>query len=261
MIELRNVDFFYGKRAIFQGLNLTIKDGENTLILGDNGCGKTTLCNIIAGIYPVGSGNVAIDGEDTAFWRKKKIPKVGILFQNPDNQFIRYRVVDEIELSFKYVTKKRNIFKTVEDVVNYFDLYDMKNVLINNLSGGEKQKLALACVMANEPDYLILDEPFAHLDPMNESKVRFLIDKIKDTVTVVEISQKNSETGYERYIYMREGKIIYDGDYKGLVISGLVTTETCEAEEWLKSLNIKIPEDITSRDELLKFIGNLYGKN
>ena len=213
MIEIDDISFIYNDRKIFSNLSLKMYKNENTLILGDNGCGKTTLCNLIAGILVPETGNIKIDGVDIGEWRRKKIPKVGILFQNPDNQFIRYKVVDEIILTYKYITKEREYFKSVDNVINAFELKNISDRLINTLSGGEKQKLALACVMAYEPEFLILDEPFAHLDPLNELSIRDIIRKLSDKITVIEVSQKsNIIDDFNRVIYIENQIISFDGD-------------------------------------------------
>lgn len=213
MIEIDGLSFVYNDRKIFSNLSLKMYKNENTLILGDNGCGKTTLCNLIAGILVPEIGSIKIDGVDISEWRRRKIPKVGILFQNPDNQFIRYKVIDEIRLTYKYITKERECFKSANDVINAFELNNISDRLINTLSGGEKQKLALACVMAYEPEFLILDEPFAHLDPLNELSIRNIIRKLSDKITVIEVSQKSSiMDDFNRVIYIENQIISFDGD-------------------------------------------------
>ncbi|RKX67595.1 hypothetical protein DRP44_02090 [candidate division TA06 bacterium] len=258
MIELNNVSFIYEKKTVFDELNLSIENGQNVAIFGDNGSGKSTLCNIIAGLYPVETGTVIIDGKSIGYWRKNKIPKVGILFQNPDNQFIRYRVIDEIELTFKYITKERRLFKTPADVVNYFKLEDVKNRLINTLSGGEKQKLALACVLSYEPEYLILDEPFAHLDPVNEYLIREILRGFRDELTIIEVSQKESDFIFDRYIYLSDGKIIFNGDYNGFTEFRSDNYDTNEIINWLKTKGINLPSEVQSEMEIIKYIRENY---
>ncbi|NIA22676.1 MAG: ATP-binding cassette domain-containing protein [Proteobacteria bacterium] len=261
MIEIKNITFAYEKDTILEELNLSIENRESVVILGDNGSGKTTLCNIIAGIYPVKNGTVVIDGKSTLYWRKNKIPKVGILFQNPDNQFIRYRVIDEIELTFKYITKTRTMFNTPYDVIRYFKLEDIKNRLINTLSGGEKQKLALACILSYEPEYLILDEPFAHLDPVNEHIIREILREFREKLTVIEVSQKESDFIFNRYIYLSAGKIVFDGDYKKFAEFRPNSFDMSYTINWLKTKGIDIPRELRSKTEIEKYIEENYVKH
>ncbi len=213
MIEIDGISFVYNDRKIFSNLNLKIYKNENILILGDNGCGKTTLCNLIAGILAPETGTIRINGIDISEWRRRKIPKVGILFQNPDNQFIRYKVIDEIKLTYKYITKERKWFKSPDDIINAFELNTISDRLINTLSGGEKQKLAIACVMAYEPEFLVLDEPFTHIDPLYELSIRDMIRMLSDKITVIEVSQKSSVMNdFNRVIYIENQIISFDGD-------------------------------------------------
>ena len=166
-IELRDVSFEYvkGKRVI-KNININIDAGNITCITGPNGSGKTTLGKLMVGILKPGSGEIYLFGENIANMSLGQIGgKIGYLFQNPEKQFFSNTVEDEIKfiLDVKGLDKKY-IEEKVESLLDLFQLEHIRTSFPLKLSQGEKQRLAIAAILANEPKYLILDEPAKGLD-------------------------------------------------------------------------------------------------
>ncbi|GGM28044.1 putative HMP/thiamine import ATP-binding protein YkoD [Paraliobacillus quinghaiensis] len=163
----------YPEKPVLDDINFELKAEENLLILGPSGCGKSTLTHCLNGLYPR-----ELDGELTGdvFIKTKSIHEyshgevshsVGVVFQDPETQFCMFTVEDEIAFGLEnkgiLPSEMENIIDSVLDLIN---MTAYKTRKITTLSGGQKQKLALACILAMEPDILVLDEPTANLDPV-----------------------------------------------------------------------------------------------
>lgn len=166
-IEFKNVSFEYVKgKEIIKNINVDINIKDITCIIGPNGSGKTTLGKLMVGILKPNLGEIYLLGENIATMSLGQIgKKIGYLFQNPEKQFFSNTVEDEI----KFVLKIRNlneeyIEEKAKSLLDLFQLDHIKTSFPLKLSQGEKQRLALAAILVNEPEYLILDEPTKGLD-------------------------------------------------------------------------------------------------
>jgi len=179
LIVMNGVGFGYpGQAPILSGVNLEIKPGEKTLILGPNGSGKSTMAFLICDLLTPTSGEIN---------RCSKQPKVGIIFQNSRHQMVGSTVEDDLAfgLSLKSITTTV-LKKKVDYFLEKFNLESKRHYNINQLSGGELRRLALASVLITEPQILLLDEPLAMLD--KENQVRFLdclLDNILPETTLI----------------------------------------------------------------------------
>lgn len=219
MIEFEDACYSYpdGTTAL-KNINIHISKGEKVAIVGNNGSGKTTFALHINGILMATSGRVLINGLDPSNGEDSKIlkQKVGLVFQNPDNQLVATTVEREIAFSLENLNIPHPEIKDrVDRVLRFFGLSDFRQRLTSDLSGGEKQKLALASVMVSEPEILILDEPGSYLD---ESGKRLLDDAIslllkeKEDLTVLRVTQYALVAErYNRMIAFKDGAIVADG--------------------------------------------------
>lgn len=166
-MELKNVSFEYIRgKEIIKNIDISINIKDITCIIGPNGSGKTTLGKLMVGILKPNSGEIYLIGENIADISLAQIGrKIGYLFQNPEKQFFSNTVEDEIKfiLEIKNLSKEYIKEKT-ESLLNLFQLNHIKTSFPLKLSQGEKQRLALAAILVNEPGYLILDEPTKGLD-------------------------------------------------------------------------------------------------
>jgi len=208
---------FYGQtEPVLKDITLQFHPGETVLILGPSGSGKSTLLAVLAGIIPEHMEAI-LKGEAN---RKQS---VGILFQDPDTQFCMQHVDDEIAFSLenKQVPKEQmnSIIKELLDVVG---LEVEPDTRIDALSGGMKQRLALACILALKPEVLFLDEPTAQLDPLSRREIFKLLKQISErkeqTLIIVEHVLDGCIEWADRVILLnKEGRIIGDGHPKSIL--------------------------------------------
>ncbi|MEW5925058.1 MAG: energy-coupling factor transporter ATPase [Candidatus Zixiibacteriota bacterium] len=218
MISFENVTFAYPNGSIaLNSLNLHIERGEKVVIVGSNGSGKTTLALLINGVLRPTSGSIKVVGLDPSIDKDNKElkRKVGLVFQNPDNQLVSTTVEREVAFSLENMNVPHDqMHRRVTRMLEFFGLIDFRNKLTSDLSGGEKQRLALAAVMVAEPDILILDEPGSYLDQTGKRLLNKAIDLLlaeKEDLTVLRITQYNEEAeSYNRMIVFRDGQIEYD---------------------------------------------------
>jgi len=221
MIELKGVSYKYKSSPdkeilALDNINLRIEPGEYVAILGHNGSGKTTLARLLNSLLVPESGEVLIDGLNSTDRNAGRsiLLKVGMVFQNPDNQLISTTVEREIafgleNLAVPYEEMKQKVKKALEE----FDLIGYRLYPPHKLSGGEKQRVALASVLAMEPDYLILDEPTSLLDSKGKREFLGLIGKLPQKgKAVIHITQFPEESILaRRLLVMCGGKIVMDG--------------------------------------------------
>ncbi len=218
MIKLENINFYYENIKALDSINLSISAGEKIVLLGNNGCGKSTLLKLLAGlIYPKDGKYFYKEDEITKKYLKQSAKEFrkdfAILFQNPDAMLFNPTVKDEIAFSLDEFDIKNNI----EILAKQFYIEHLLDKSPLKLSGGEKQKVALAAIFATNPKVLLLDEPTANLDPRSTG---WLVDFLQELDITVVISTHNLSLAYElgtRAVVLNEThKIIYDGDFDTL---------------------------------------------
>lgn len=221
MITFEGVSFSYGNnesKSTIHNINLKIKDGEIVVLCGESGCGKTTITRMINGLIPHFyegnySGNININGNNTFNTELYDISKhVGSVFQNPRTQF--FNVDTNSELAFgceNQGMEEEKIKRRVNHIVKEFKIEKLMNRSIFQLSGGEKQKIACASVAITKPDIYVLDEPSSNLDRDGIKQLGQIIKKWKNdkkTVVIAEHRLYYTKGIADRYIYMKNGKII-----------------------------------------------------
>jgi energy-coupling factor transporter ATP-binding protein EcfA2 len=165
MIKLENITYRYrgGSRAALRNLNLHVDRGEAVCVMGRNGSGKSTLARLVAGLIKPEQGRVVVNGDDT-----RPIdggPRVGILFQNTDNQMVATLVDSELAFALENMAFGQDEMEAaVTAVAERFGISHLLRRLTSDLSGGEKQRVALASIMIQDPPVLVLDEPDSFLD-------------------------------------------------------------------------------------------------
>lgn len=225
-IEVSNVSFAYDEidednstppESVLNNVSLSIKKGEYLVILGHNGCGKSTLAKHLNGILLPSEGTVTIDGmntvdEDKIFDIRKK---VGLVFQNPDDQLVASIVEEDVAFGPENLgVKPEEIRLRVDNALKTVGMYEYKDYTAHKLSGGQKQRVAIAGILAMEPDCLVLDEPTAMLDPKGRQEVLQTIDKLnrEKNITIVLITHFMSEAvRADRVVVMDKGKILLEG--------------------------------------------------
>ncbi len=245
IIEVKNVTYEYSDEdntfAAVKNLSLNIERGSFTVILGHNGSGKSTLAKMLNGLNKPTCGDVFVDGLNTKD-EKTEIEvkrKVGMVFQNPDNQIIASIVEEDVAFGPENLgIEPKEIEKRVDEALKATDMLQFKKSTPHRLSGGQKQRIAIAGIIAMEPECLVLDEPTAMLDPKGRAEIISTLHRLnrEKGITVVLITHYMEEAqNADRVIVMNDGKIIADdkpkvifSDVESLKRVGLDVPQTAE---------------------------------
>lgn len=216
LININNLSFKYDEEAneVLKEINLTILKGEWISIIGHNGSGKSTLAKFLNGLLiPAKTNTVIIEGYDTYFedhiWEVRK--KVGMVFQNPDNQMVATTVRDDIAFGLENIgIPREEMLKRIDWALDKVKMTSFLNYEPHRLSGGQKQRLAIAGIIAMKPSVLILDEATSMLDPMGKQEVLGTVKQLNknEGITVVYITHDLEETVHsDKIIVMNKGHI------------------------------------------------------
>ena len=189
MIEIQELTFKYtdSKKNALENITLNIEKGDFVGIIGESGAGKTTFCNCLNGLIPhhyTGDfyGSVKVEGQDTFEIKPDKLAlKVGSVFQDIESQIVSYFVEDEILFGLEnFRVPADQIEQRITGALEALEITDLRHREISTLSGGQKQKVVFAAILALEPDYLVLDEPTGELDPASSLQIFKLLKKLNE---------------------------------------------------------------------------------
>jgi len=217
MIGTDRLTYAYpGAQPVLDGVTLAIEPGSHVALMGRNGSGKTTLALILKGLYAPTGGSVTVDGMslDGEESRFEAMKRVGLVFQNPDDAIVATTVERELAFGLENLAlPQEEMRRRIDDALERFDLGSHRHTNPLHLSGGEKQRLALAGVMIMEPAHLILDEPTSLLDPWSRGHILDLIhDAAQQGTTVIHITQFSEEAlAADRLMVLDGGRIVGDG--------------------------------------------------
>lgn len=229
-LVIKNLNFRYQSRSdlALDGISLEVKPGHVMLIAGSSGCGKTTLMRCINGLIPHTyhgeiSGNIelfgqSIEGLDMAGLSKN----VGTLLQDPERQIVSSYVQTEVAFALENQgIPREEIIPRVDVTLDRIGILHLRDRETFSLSGGEKQKVALAGILIAQPRILLLDEPLASLDPASAREALQLFRHLADEGIAVVIVEHRVDDVFaikpEEVIYLDQGRIVYAGDTKGLM--------------------------------------------
>jgi energy-coupling factor transport system ATP-binding protein len=218
MIEAKNISFTYPNDVeALRDVSVTIKDGEFVAIMGQNGAGKTTLVKHFNGLLKPRKGQVTVNGVDVTKVSVAKLARnVGFVFQNPDHQLFSDSVEEEISFALRNFGFEESVVESrVTWALNLLNLTQYRKTSPFMLSGGERKRVALASVLAWNPETLILDEPTIGQDYQQKEKLRQFILQMKTQGKTVIMVTHDVEFVAEcnpRVLLMREGKIVDDGE-------------------------------------------------
>jgi energy-coupling factor transport system ATP-binding protein len=255
MIQIRDLSVHYGSVPALQKLSLDIASGECLLVTGPSGCGKSTLARLLSGLLPQVipaqvEGSVLVDGlnilqQSTAVVAQK----VGSVFQNPSSQLFHLKVEDEIAFGPQNLGLSQELVnERVDWAIEAVGLQDLRHQRPSDLSGGQKQLVAIASALAMQPQILVLDEPTASLDVPGTQRVMETIQSLRDRlgVTVVLIEHRLAEAFHlvDRAMILDEGRIVVAGPAR----------EVFSDRERLKKLGLRRPveEQLSSWEQLIQ---------
>ncbi len=254
-IEVKSLFYAYeydkdnNPKYILNDLSFEIKQGEYVTFIGHNGSGKSTLMKLLVGLLEANKGHIFINDEGLDVNGKNidSIRKnIGIVFQNPDNQFIGSTVKDDIAFGLENNCIKHEEMDPI--ILEYSKKVGMDEYLDrepSNLSGGQKQRVAIAGALCMKPNILLLDEATAMLDPKGRKEIVDLTHKMRkdnNNMTIVSVTHHMEEAFLsDRIIVLNDGKVYFQGTPK----------EIFQKRDLLKNVGLDLPFDLKLKEQLI----------
>ena len=253
-IEVKDVVYRYSKEQgddnlcpAIDHVSIEIKRGEYISIAGSNGSGKSTFARCLNGLLLPTEGEILVDGMDTndddLIWDIRK--KIGMVFQNPDNQIVSSMVEDEVAFGPENIgIENPELRKRVDNALKSVGMYEYRNREAHKLSGGQKQRIAIAGAVAMRPDCIVFDEPTAMLDPKGRNQVMKVIRELNDQgITIILITHFMEEVAEaDRVLVMKSGKLLADS----------VPEDVFADTDLIESAGLEIPAAVLLRNELIE---------
>jgi len=272
IIDMSDVSFRYeeSNALVLENISLTIKAGEWITLIGPNGSGKSTLIKAMNGLIIPNSGDITVDGiQMTEGNIKKGRRKIGMVFQNPDNQFVGATVEDDVAFGLENIAMPRREMEVrVKDALKRVGMWDLATREPANLSGGQKQRVAIAGIIAARPDIIILDEATSMLDPQGRHEVFETIKEIKndENLTVISITHDVDEAvESDRILVMNEGRIVdfkTPGEIfaygKKLIELGLDVPFSESLKASLKTVGFPVPNEYLDEERMMEWLWKYY---
>lgn len=218
MVNIKNLFKSYDKKTVIDDVSLTIEKGTITSFIGPNGAGKSTLISMISRLITKDAGEITIDGRDVMKAKNKDLAKKISILKQSNNIHVKLTVRELVSFGrFPYsqgrLTKKD--WKKVDEAIDYMELRDIQDKYLDELSGGQRQRAHIAMVIAQDTEYILLDEPLNNLDMRHSVQImkilRRLVDELGKTIVIV-IHDINFASCYsDQIVALKDGKIVKQG--------------------------------------------------
>ena len=215
-LEIKNISKTYNKKKVVNNVSIKLNRGESVALLGPNGAGKTTLFYMITGLIGSDGGSILLDKNEISELPMYRRSKLGIGYLPQESSVFRGLNVEENILAILQKSLKTNdeIKKTLENLLSDFGIEHVRNSPSLSLSGGERRRLEIARCMAAKPNFVLLDEPLAGIDPIAIQDIKSLIQNLKINNIGVLITDHNVKSTLEivdRAYIIFEGKVLFEG--------------------------------------------------
>jgi branched-chain amino acid transport system ATP-binding protein len=222
MIRLNNIDVYYGKSQALHSVSLSVEDGEVVALIGANGAGKTTVLKAVSGLIPCASGEISFKGESLKGLKPEVIAKKGISHvPERGGIFGKMTVMENLDLGTVARTNRQNVAERLEKVFQIFPiLKERRNQLGGQLSGGERQMLAIGRAMMSDPALYLLDEPTLGLSPRMVGEIARIVKEVSDqggTILLVEQNARMALDVAQRGYVLEIGRIFHEGPSRELM--------------------------------------------
>ena len=272
IIEVNNVSFRYyeAEKDALSNVTFIVRNGEWLAMIGANGSGKSTTAKVINGLLVPYEGQVTVNGNilsEETIWEVRK--SVGMVFQNPDNQFVGATVEDDVAFGLENNgIPREEMLKRIPQALSEVRMLEFAKHEPSRLSGGQKQRVALASIIALRPDIIILDEATAMLDPKGREEMIQAIARLKEqyNLTVISITHDiNEASRADRIIVMKEGQPIQQGSPEDifemgdqLIDLGLDVPFAQKLIHALKEAGVSVPEKYLNEEALVEWLTTSY---
>lgn len=229
MIQVNGLSKAYGGKKVVDNVSLEIPKGQITSFIGPNGAGKSTLLSMISRIADKDSGEVKVEGKEIGEWKSGELAKKLSILKQSNHLNVRLTVRELVSFGrFPYSQGRLTAedWKHVDEAIRYMDLQDMQHKFLDQLSGGQNQRAFIAMVIAQNTEYILLDEPLNNLDMKHSVQImkvlRRLVDELNKTVVLV-IHDINFASCYsDRIVALKDGRIVCEGDVDEMIDTGVL---------------------------------------
>lgn len=229
MIEVRQLSKQYGGKRVVDNVSVRIEKGKITSFIGPNGAGKSTLLSMMSRLVPKDAGEVWIEGKEIGQYKSSELAKKISILKQSNQISVRLTVRELVSFGrFPYSQGKltKDDWKHVDEAIAYMELQDLQNRFLDQLSGGQNQRAFIAMTIAQNTDYVLLDEPLNNLDMRHSVQImkvlRRLADELGKTVVIV-IHDINFASVYSDFIVaLKDGKVVKEGARESIIESSVL---------------------------------------
>lgn len=226
MIQVREISKFYGKKAVVEKVNVNIHRGKITSFIGPNGAGKSTLLSMVSRLLDADTGEVLVDNDDAKKMKSNEFSKRVSILKQSNHMNVRLTIRELVSFGRFPHSKGRltaEDLRIVDQAMEYMELMDMQHDYLEELSGGQRQRAFIAMVIAQDTDYILLDEPLNNLDMKHSVQImkilRRLVDELGKTVVIVLHDINFASVYSDRIVALKEGRVVKDGPTDDIINS------------------------------------------
>ncbi|MDE4084755.1 ABC transporter ATP-binding protein [Planococcus maritimus] len=226
MIQVRELTKLYGKKQVVENVSVDIRQGQITSFIGPNGAGKSTLLSMVSRLLDADTGEVLIDKTNTKQMKSNDFSKRVSILKQSNFMNVRLTIRELVSFGrFPYSKGRLNAEdeQMVDQAIEYMDLGDMEASYLDELSGGQRQRAFIAMVIAQDTDYVLLDEPLNNLDMKHSVQImkilRRLVDELGKTVIIVLHDINFASVYSDRIVALKNGRVVKDGPTEEIIQS------------------------------------------